>query len=106
MARKYTPRRSSARWLEGAPNIVLACYDYGEKSFDRYTILLNIVHEGPRGNTIAAFAASEQPSHPQGFGQHTDIPAYSDRKCLGKKITWAELPEAVRNVITGMYKEA
>lgn len=38
--RTYAPKRSSARWLEGAPRPVLACYDAGPNTgADRYTIL-------------------------------------------------------------------
>lgn len=36
---QYLPKRSTARWLKGAPRPVLACYDSGDKTVDRYTVL-------------------------------------------------------------------
>lgn len=36
---QYQPKRASKRWTESAPAYVLACYDNGGKTCDRYTVL-------------------------------------------------------------------
>ena len=36
--RPYRPRRATKRWLEGAPEYVLDCFDNRGKTVDRYTV--------------------------------------------------------------------
>lgn len=92
----YQPRRSAARWLEGAPPHVLACYDNGGRSADRYTVLYGApVWEPGYGRNVPYLAASAHPFHPLGFGQHGDMPAHN-RAALGRKIRWADLPPDVQ----------
>ena len=81
---RYQPKRSGARWLEGAPRPVLACYDSGPKTIDRYTVLYGAPFWSEEwGRTIPCFAMSAAPFHPQGFGQHGE---------LGRKIGFTDLP--------------
>lgn len=90
--RTYTPKRSSARWLDGAPAEVLACYDSGPRVADRYTVLFGgRLYDPAWGRNVLALGMSEYPSHPQGIGQTLELPA-GDRAGLGRKVKWADLP--------------
>lgn len=75
---------------------VLRCYDNGGKTCDRYTVIpprwAKEEREYPPG-TFNAIAASENPFHPQGFGQHCSAMAGPH---LGKRIGWAMLPRDVQ----------
>ena len=95
----YQPKRSSPRWLEGAPRHALACYDHGGRSFDRFTILYGAPWWSPdMGRMVPYLGASEDPFHPQGFGQHGEMPA-NNRAALGHKVRWLDLPEKVRRAV-------
>lgn len=95
----YQPRRSRARWLEGAPKALLACYDSGPKTPDRYTALYGKPLWNERmGNVVPARFMSADPFHPQGFGMFGEHPSW-DRKSLGKKVRFLDLPEKVRKCI-------
>lgn len=82
---------------------VLRIYDNGGRSPDRYTII------PPRwaftykdGALWEAIAASAQPFHPQGFGQHvTAMPG----KHLGKRIRWDALPGDVQTFARQAFPE-
>jgi len=97
---KYQPKRSTAKWLEGAPKAVLACYDNGGKSIDRYTVLYGSPFwSEDMGRTIPYVAMNESPYHPQGVSQHGEMLS-SDRNLLGKKIKFLDLPkECIKFVI-------
>lgn len=96
----YQPKRSSARWLEDAPSFVLSCYDSGpNKGMDRYTVLYGAPFWSPEmGRNVPYFAASASPFHPQGFGQHGEMPSHNRSNC-GRKIRWADLPEDVQRAV-------
>ncbi len=101
----YRPRRARARWLEGAPKALLAVYDNGGKSFDRYTALYGApIWEPSMGQTIPARFMSEHPSHPQGFGIFGEVKAY-DRAAFGRKVRFADLPPDVKRCIVNDCKE-
>lgn len=94
---KYQPKRSAARWLESAPSYVLACYDNGGKTCDRYTVILGAPFWTPAyGRDVPYLAMSEAPTHPLGFSQWGEMPS-SNRSANGKKVRWLDLPEAIRN---------
>ena len=74
-------------------------FDNGGETFDRYTLVFK---DG------SMFGASENPFHPQGFGQFVgDINYESDLSHLGKEIPKDELPEPVRKyavqLVEGMF---
>ena len=71
------------------------CYDNGGKTFDRFTVVYLDYPERGR-NIYSARGMSENPTHPQGFGQ--GCTAQLGRH-LGKRIAFSELPEACRKVV-------
>ena len=96
---KYQPKRSAQRWLVGAPKALLAVYDNGGKSFDRYTALYGApLWEPSYGRKVPARFMSEHPSHPQGFGIFGEVESHT-RASLGRKVTFASLPPDVRRCI-------
>lgn len=99
---RYHPKRSSARWLEGAPAPVLACYDSGpNRGIDRYTVLYGAPFWTPDyGRDVPYVAMSGAPFHPQGICQHGEMPAYN-RKSLGKKIRFLDLPPDCQEAVKG-----
>lgn len=95
----YRPRRSTARWLAGAPKALLAVYDNGGKSCDRYLALYGAPLWTPdMGATLPARSMSERPSHPQGIGLSCEVKAY-DRAAFGKKVRFEDLPPDVKRCI-------
>lgn len=95
----YQPKRSSKRWLEGAPRALLAVYDNGGKSFDRYTAIYGApLWEPSMGHTVPFRGMSEDPCHPQGFGQWGEMQSY-DRAACGRKVKFSDLPEQVQRQI-------
>jgi hypothetical protein len=70
-------------------------YDNGEESFDRYTIVFLCEPERQPG-FYAAFGMSENPFHPQGFGQWCTA---QDGAHLGKRINAEDLPLDCRNIL-------
>lgn len=70
-------------------------YDNGGDLFDRYTILPPEAsrHYRYQDGKVDAIASSEDPYHPQGFGQWTTA---MPGKHLGKRISWEDLPEPVK----------
>ena len=84
-------------------------YDNGEKTFDRYTFVFPSLNV-QRNNDY--YGSSENPFHPQGFGQYDGNYPYPDNRNyqhLGKLIPPEELPEQARKwfeQIKKTYKEA
>jgi hypothetical protein len=84
------------------PKGILAVYDNGGKTFDRYTIVYDEPPRMSRGEKMyECFGASDHPTHPQGFGQHSSCMLGSH---LGKKIAWDALPNEVREVMEHLLK--
>ena len=82
----------------------IRCYDNGGATFDRYTVVFT------RGKRCY-LGMSENPFHPQGFGQHgewrkgensIDYPIYSH---LGKKIKFVDLPKDCQKAVKQTYNE-
>lgn len=100
MNKKYTPRRASlARWLQGAPEDVLDCFDAGEKEHDRFTIFLGkrFMCESPRGHHIGYLYCSTCPRGYSGSGEMLAHEAAACRYRSGhQRVRWNDLPEAVR----------
>lgn len=97
---RYQPKRSTARWLEGAPRPVLACYDTGpHRGADRYTVLYGApLWDKSYGRDVPARAMSHYPFDPHGIGLFVQVPAY-DRSGLGRKIRYLDLPEDCRRLV-------
>ena len=80
-------------WFHGERSPV-RIYDNGGATFDRFTAVY--LDQPERGGLYAARGMSENPFHPQGFGQMT---AASDGPHLGKRVRLADLPEPVQRLI-------
>ena len=84
----------------------IRCYDNGGKTWDRFTVVYTGNYKGRNGCDYVGM--SENPFHPQGFGQHgwdgsvIDRPTYSH---LGRKITFDKLPEQCQRAVIDDYKE-
>lgn len=80
-------------------------YDNGGETYDRYTVFfLDDVNEarGEREKLTAYVAMSEDPFHPQGFGQHGEgVPG----KHNGKVITFDKLPKDCQQLVRQDLKE-
>ena len=82
-------------------------YDNGGRSFDRYTVVFTGNYKD-RNGYCDYLGMSENPYHPQGFGQHggsdtiIDYPSY---KHLGKKITFDKLPKDCQRAVIDDYKD-
>lgn len=92
----YRPRRSSARWTQDAPEYVLACYDNGGKTCDRYTILFGgSLWEPSMGRIVLYLGLSDDPGRANGFSQWGEMPAHNRDAC-GRHVRWLDLPEEIR----------
>lgn len=102
MANKYRPRRASARWLDGdCPADVLCLLDSGPKTFDRFTVYYRHVYDVDSRPYLFGRGMSENPFHPQGFGQSIELEAHhvaADRYRT-KSIRWSDLPPRVQECI-------
>ena len=97
MNRKYQPKRSTQRWLKGAPDYILACYDNGGKTIDRYAILFGgkLWHPEMGRNVQILFLGDN--IGPQGVSMWGEAPA--SYRTYGKKIRWADLPKKLKKHI-------
>lgn len=79
---------------------ILAIYDNGGETFDRYTVVydnewhIKTGHEEDK--LYECLSMSENPTHPQGVGQHSSC---QNGDHLGKKITFEELPLKCKEVV-------
>ena len=84
---------------------ILRIYDNGGKTFDRYTVIPpRTAYRTHRESYTqwAAIGSSENPFHPQGFGQHClAVPGPH----LGKRITWEQLPINVQSFARQAFPE-
>lgn len=102
---KYQPKRSRKQWLEGAPEYVLAVYDNGGKTADRYTVLFGgSLWDESMGSTVQYLAMSNNPTHPQGVSMWDTCQCYV-RSVHGKHIKWLDLPENVRQHVISRATE-
>jgi hypothetical protein len=80
----------------------ISCWDNGGETWDRYTVVY-LDEEDDRG-MVPYVGMSERPFHPQGFGQHGEMPvgnvAYRGRGGVFKKrIAFAELPPDCQRLV-------
>lgn len=110
---RYTPRRASKRWLEGAPAYVLDVLD-SKGPGERYTVLFTrpfVYVSNPDGSTSEApgryadtwiqfLGMSDAPTHPQGVSLWGEMPAHQAAayryRCKRQRIRWQDLPEHIR----------
>lgn len=74
---------------------VLRIYDNGGKTFDRYTVVF--MKQKERDGSYAALGMSENPFHPQGFGQHCSAVPGSH---IGFRARFKQLPEDCQKLIS------
>jgi hypothetical protein len=92
----------------GVPKYV-RCYDNGGKTFDRYTVVFTGRYTHKTRQCFWYVGMSENPFHPQGFGQHgeqkylpIDRPTYGH---IGKKIKFEQLPTDCKKLVIQDYKD-
>lgn len=73
----------------------IRCYDNGGKTVDRYTVVYLDFPERLPGFFLS-LGMSEDPSHPQGFCQHT-VAMFGAH--LGRRVPFQTLPECCRRVV-------
>lgn len=78
--------------------LVCKIWDNGGRSFDRYTVVFK-AHRIEGLMCWTYLAASENPFHPQGFGQHGESLEPMGGKHLGKRVTFDALPVDVQKFI-------
>jgi hypothetical protein len=66
--------------------------------FDKYTIAFKAVRHN-HTTYYPYLACSENPTHPQGFGQHNESRIFLTGKQLGKRVSFDSLPPAVQAFI-------
>lgn len=106
----YLPRRAHPRFLDGdCPEMVVAIYDNGGKTFDRYTVIYRNVYTSHRGEYVMYRGMSTDPTSPQGFGQMGEMMAWEVapyRHRVWRDICkWSDLPAAVQSVVKNDCKE-
>jgi hypothetical protein len=75
--------------------MAIQIYDNDGATFDRYTVVY-LDEPERRAGLFAARAMSQNPSHPQGFGQYcTAMPG----KHLGRSIELTDLPLACQRLV-------
>jgi len=83
--------------------IIIDCFDSGEKNFDRYTIAISGLMEVNGEKYTYYIGASEHPFSPGGFGQHcNEMKAdffKGSHKHFGKRIEFLDLPEDVQKFV-------
>ena len=101
----YRPRPQSARFRDGdCPAGVLAIYDNGGDSFDRYTVFYKEVTRDDRGHPWIGYRAmSEHPASPQGFGIYGEMQAHEmsayRRRVYRESAAWSSLPDDVKRTV-------
>jgi hypothetical protein len=71
---------------------IIACYDNGGKTVDRYTVVFNTKHD-VQGKYNECLGLSSNPSDPQGFSQFSGCTL---GRHLGKKVAFKDLPENIQ----------
>lgn len=72
-------------------------YDNGGQTFDRYTVVYGFDKDFRNPGRVTMRGMSENPTHPQGFGQLCEG---VDGSHLGKPISFHHLPDACKAVVS------
>jgi hypothetical protein len=104
MPRSYSPRRQSARWLDGdCPKGVLAILDAGKSQFDRWTVIYaEPVVSGSYAETVLGYRGmSDAPFSPCGVGMYGELDAHSAAmlRYRQRSAKWSALPNDVRRAV-------
>lgn len=101
----YRPRTQSKKFLDGdCPAGVLAIYDNGGETFDRYTVFYKPLEplESLR-DEIGYRGMSEHPYAPNGFGIYDTMPAHQAaayrQRVYRHSCKWTDLPEDVQRSV-------
>lgn len=79
---------------------VCRIFDLGHGvAFDRYTIAFKGCRANGYEMVYPYLASSDNPFHPQGFGQHGESKEFLTGKHLGKRVSFDTLPEQVKQFI-------
>lgn len=101
----YTPRTQSKKFLDGdCPAGVLAIYDNGGATFDRYTVFYKPLERQDYAHGYIGYRGmSESPASPQGFGIYDGMKPYEAaayrRSVYRHSAKWTDLPEEVQRVV-------
>jgi hypothetical protein len=106
-------KERAARIIPNGKPRYIRCYDNGGETADRYTVVFtgnyNNIGKPKRTRKISNFmylGMSDNPFHPQGFGQHGDSPTLIDKpsyKHLGKKIPYYKLSSHAQLLVMQDY---
>lgn len=83
------------------PKLVIGVYDNGGKTFDRYTVALDLPGDRRDKRMKECIGLSSNPSHPQGFSQFATCQL---GRHLGKKLKWGQLPAEIRKHVAARLK--
>jgi hypothetical protein len=115
--RKYTPRRASNRWLEGAPDCILDCFDHPQFA-DRFTIwfgkseAFHVSRDGSIGqgpdqyhNTYITGLGTSENGGTSGSLEYKahEVAAYRYRN-KHRRVRWQDLPEATRRIALNLLE--
>ena len=79
---------------------VCRIFDTGlDGPFDRYTVAFKGCRLQGHGMVYPYLASSDNPFHPQGFGQHGESKEYLTGKHLGKRVRFDSVPTDVQRFI-------
>ncbi len=101
----YKPRTQSKKFLDGdCPSGVLAIYDNGGATFDRYTVFYKpLVPINYHDGWIGYRGMSEDPYAPNGFGIYSEMKAWEvaeyRRRVYRHSCKWSDLPEQVKKSV-------
>lgn len=97
----YRPRRASKRWLEGAPEYILDCFDNRGKSADRYLILFGgtlLDQDLLKYRRVHMLCLNDIPTHPC-FGVSMWGEVEGSYRPSHQRVRWLDLPQNVREHI-------
>lgn len=81
--------------------LVYRIYDNGpDGAIDRYTVAFRGYRLSGYGMVYPYLSASDNPRHPQGFGQYGEANKFLKGRHLGKRVRFEGLPLEVQRFIT------
>lgn len=105
---EYTPRPQSSFWRDGdCPSGVLAIFDNGGATADRYTVIYREICGCRKGRERSGYmmgrGMSENPFHPLGVGMSFELKPHEvvglRARYAKQKAKWSSLPERVKQCV-------